>query len=125
MKSNDHVDQPPSGSQSSTTLGAGIDFTDPNSPLAKWYCRGSHVVAALIFAAIFIILNFAPLWHTDIWGHLKFGQWIVQQARLPEREPFCPFATEGAGFIHYNWLSQAGLYALYHLGELLAGGGPQ
>jgi hypothetical protein len=105
-------------------VGAGIDFTDPNSALAPFYLRASQVTAVAILAVVFVLLNYAPLWHTDIWGHLKFGQWIVQHARLPERDPFCPYATEGDRFIHYSWLSQAGLYAVYHLGELLAGGGP-
>ncbi len=105
-------------------VGAGIDFADPNSPLAPYYLRASHVAAVALLCAVFVLLNFAPLWHTDIWGHLKFGQWIVNQGRLPERDPFCPFATVDGGFVHYSWLSQAGFYALYHFGETLAGGSP-
>jgi hypothetical protein len=105
-------------------VGAGIDFTDPNSPLAPFYLRASHVAAVALLCGIFVLLDFAPLWHTDIWGHLKFGQWIVAHGRLPERDPFCPFATEEGGCIHYSWLSQAGLYMVYHVGEMLAGGGP-
>src|SRR5207245_772936 len=77
-----------------------------------------------VLCVIFVILNYAPLWHTDIWGHLKFGRWIVEHGELPARDPFCPFASEEVGSIHYSWLSQTCLYAVYHVGEILAGGGP-
>src|SRR5262245_36462064 len=73
-------------------LGAGIDFTDPNSPLAPYYLRASHLVAVALLGGIVILYSWFPLWHTDIWGHLKFGQWIVEHRELPEREPLCEFA---------------------------------
>jgi len=105
-------------------VGAGLDFTDPTSALAPLYLRASHVAAVGLLTGIFVLVNYAPLWHTDIWGHLKFGQWMVDHRRLPDHDPLCAFATEGTGFIHYSWLGQTGLYLLYHLGEWLAGGGP-
>jgi hypothetical protein len=103
-------------------VGAGIDFTDPHSPLARYYLRTSDVIATALIAVVFLLINFAPLWHTDIWGHLAFGKWIVEHRVLPERDPLCPYATEGSGYLHYSWLGQAGLYLVYHLGEILAGG---
>ena len=102
--------------------GAGIDFADPDSVLAPYYLRTSAVVAVALIAVVFLLINYAPLWHTDIWGHLKFGQWMVQNWCLPERDPFCPFADGDMGAIHYSWLGQVGLYTLYHAGELVAGG---
>jgi hypothetical protein len=84
--------------------------------------QASHVYAVGLIAALFLLINFPPLWHTDIWGHLKFGQWMAHNRCLPERDPLCPFADVGVGFIHYSWLGQTGLYVVYHLGEVLAGG---
>jgi hypothetical protein len=103
-------------------IGAGFDFADPDSVLAPLYLRASAVTAVALLTGVFLLINYAPLWHTDIWGHLKFGQWMVQNGRLPERDPFCPFAEGDTGAIHYSWLGQVGLYLLYHAGELLAGG---
>jgi hypothetical protein len=106
-------------------LGAGIDFTDPSSPLAPFYCQASHVAAAGLLALVFTFASFIPLWHTDIWGHLKFGQWMVEHGRLPRREPFCALADGQAPGLHAYWLVQSSLYLLYHTGELLAGGDAQ
>jgi hypothetical protein len=103
------------------TVGAGFDFTDPHSPLAPFYLRTSHVVAAALILGVFLLLNFTPMWHTDVWGHLKFGQWIVNHRALPQTDPFCPFADTQPVALCYSWLGQSVLYLLYHAGELLAG----
>src|SRR5260370_37021 len=98
-------------------IGAGFDFTDPNSPLARFYCRNSHVVAAAMLALVFVLLNYVHLWYTDIWGHLQFGRWIVANGALPAGDPSCAFAEEDPVALTYAWLSQAGLYLVYHTGE--------
>jgi hypothetical protein len=125
------MDSPPSsslptndvpGSDEMAPLGAGIDFTDPHSPLAPLYLRGSHLVALLLLGLVFLLYNFVPLWHTDIWGHLKFGRWIVEHRALPAHEPFSPHADHQAPYLNFQWLSQSGLYLVYHLGEQFAGG---
>jgi hypothetical protein len=102
--------------------GAGIDFTDPNSPLAPYYLRASHVVAGVLLVALFQLLNHAPLWHTDIWGHLKFGQWILAHRGLPDHEPFSPYADPEPHGMSSCWLCQCGIALLYQAGEWLAGG---
>jgi hypothetical protein len=103
-------------------LGAGINFTDPNSPLAPYYLQTSHVAAAAVLGFLFLLLNFMALWHTDIWGHMKFGKWMVENGRLPERELFADLAAKDAAYINFQWLSQAGFYLAFHAGEVLAGG---
>src|SRR5262245_11071771 len=85
-------------------LGAGLDFTDPASPLAPYYWRSSHVAAAALLGLIFVLFSYVPLWHTDVWGHLKFGRWIVEHGRLPEREPFHGLADPHAPALHAYWL---------------------
>jgi hypothetical protein len=104
------------------TIGAGLDFTDPHSPLAPYYLRTSDVLAAVFLAAVFFFLNYVPLWHTDIWGHLKYGQWMVQHQRLPEKDMLCVFADPNANSLHVYWLCQTGYYLVYHTGAWLAGG---
>lgn len=103
-------------------LGAGIDFTDPNSPLAPYYLRSSQVAAVAVLGVVFLLLCYVPVWHTDIWGHLGQGRAIVTQGRLLVNDPLCPYSEPGMPTLHYSWLAQSGFYLVYHAGELLAGG---
>jgi len=103
-------------------IGAGIDFADPNSPLAPYYLRTSDVAAVALLAGLFFFLNLVPLWHTDVWGHLAYGRWIATNHRLPDREVLSPYADPHAKSLHVYWLCQTGFYLVYHAGELLAGG---
>ncbi len=103
-------------------VGAGIDFTDPNSPLAPYYLRVSHLLAAVFLALFFAVFTLIiPIWHTDVWAHLRFGEEIVRQRGLPEHEPFPQsYADHDAPYVHYQWLAQAGAYLVFDLGRSLA-----
>jgi hypothetical protein len=114
--------QEPPGEPDLPPLGAGLDFTDPNSPLAPFYLRASHLVALLLLLLVFLVYNSFQVWHTDIWGHMKFGQWMAAHHELPTHEPFSPFADAQAPYINFQWLSQWGFYQVYRLGSALAGG---
>jgi hypothetical protein len=104
-------------------IGAGFDFSDPNSPLAPYYCGLSHIGAVAFLAFVFLFFGvLTPLAHTDIWGHLKYGEWIVKHHSLPDRELFSDFSDPEQPYWNFQWLSQATLYLVYHAGELLAGG---
>jgi hypothetical protein len=116
---------PPAETETTTEIpiGAGIDFTDPHSPLAPYYLHTSHVVAIGLLVVTFILLNRVPLWHTDVWGHLSFGRWIVQQGKVPTQEPFCPaFSDPQSAGLTANWLSQVGFYLAYATGAKFASG---
>lgn len=91
------------------------------SPLEPYFLRTSNVIAAALLALAFLLLSHRPLWHSDVWGHLKFGQWIVQHRQLPAQEPFSPF-TDRQPYIHFQWLSQVSMYLVFACGEWLAGG---
>jgi hypothetical protein len=110
------------GHEEHVVVGAGIDFTDPNSPLAPLYFRASHVLAAVFLACTFVFFTWLVLvFHTDVWAHLRFGQEIVRQGRLPEHEPFPEsFADKEAPYVHYQWVAQAGAYLVFELGRALS-----
>jgi hypothetical protein len=103
-------------------LGAGFDFRNPDSPLARLYLSRGALAAAALLGGLFVFLSMVPLWHTDVWGHLKLGQWVVAHRALPDREPFCPDADPASPGLYAYWLGQAGLYALFAAGRWLAGG---
>jgi hypothetical protein len=102
-------------------LGAGFDFANPKSRLAPLYLRSSHVVAVALLALVFVLMSHLPVWHTDVWGHLRFGEYMVTTGRLPEREMFSgDFADQDTLYVNYQWLTQAGAYLLFDAGRHLA-----
>jgi hypothetical protein len=50
------------------------------------------VLVCLWFATLYIYLSFIPLFHSDIWGHVFYGKWILQHAALPQDDPVMPLA---------------------------------
>ncbi|MDW8266098.1 MAG: hypothetical protein RMJ52_12295 [Gemmataceae bacterium] len=99
-------------------------FVDPRSPLAWGFVRTGPVLAVCLCGLSFWTFNSFPLWITDTWSHVKYGQWIVEHGRLPEREPFCRFADPDQPLIDYWWLCQIGFYGVFTLGEWWSAGDP-
>lgn len=106
-------------------IGAGLDFTSPDSPLAPYYLRTSDVLGVLLLCLMFVVLSLVPLWHTDVWGHLQSGRWIVSHGPWPQGDQFCAHADKQSTFGSVCWLSQAGLYLIFHAGELVGGPGQE
>lgn len=69
----------------------------------------------LILGALFTLLSHQPLWHTDLWGHLQYGEIIQQQGTIPETEPIIPLAA-GTPITDTAWLSQVVAFCLYSIG---------
>ncbi len=103
-------------------VGAGFDFADPNSPLAPYYLRTTHVVAIAFLALIFVVNTMFPLWHTDVWGHVRYGQWMVENRAIPDREPFCPWWDGRQRFTQFYTISHLIMYGVYAVGAALAAG---
>src|ERR1051326_7496018 len=82
----------------------------------------------LVLAAIFLIGAFSrELNDTDTWWHLKTGQYILQQHKLPIPDPFAWTTYLGKASypgeeitryfnLTHEWLSQSLLYGSYALG---------
>lgn len=62
------------------------------------------------FCVLFMYLNYIPLFYSDIWGHVHFGEWILAHGSLPTEDPFMPLAA-GVDVIDTAWLAQV-LFAL-------------
>jgi hypothetical protein len=80
-----------------------------------------HVIGVTILGGIYALISFAPLWHTDVWGHVQYGRWIIEHRVPPEREPFTPYADQGQKLPQTQWLSQVIYAAVFQAGEQLAG----
>jgi hypothetical protein len=66
---------------------------------------GAGLAAVITLCAIFALTSFNRLNHTDLWGHLDFGRWIVQQQSLPAVDPFSAAPTS-TPVLNAAWLSQ-------------------
>lgn len=63
---------------------------------ACWVC---------LLSAMFCAFSHRPLWHTDLWSHLLYGEMIWQSKSIPSVETIMPLA-EGTPIIDTAWLSQ-------------------
>jgi hypothetical protein len=99
------------------------DLAGPTARPAPFSFRTSEVVLVGLLAAFFAAFSHFPMWNTDVWAHLRFGQEIVRTRALPKHEPFPEtegFADKKAPYIHYQWLAQAGAYLIYQAGADLS-----
>ena len=71
----------------------------------RYALRPRHLVGLALFGFLLLYLNYLPLWHTDLWSHVSYGQWILDHRALPDKEPFLPLAT-GMPVVDSAWLSQ-------------------
>jgi len=71
----------------------------------------------LVFILIILSLSgifYKPIFSSDIWLHLKMGEYIVQNDyTLPISDPFS-YTTKGKPVILCEWLSQIVLYLVYN-----------
>ena len=77
---------------------------------ANWALDGRHLLLIAGFALLFMHQNYLPLFHSDIWGHVAYGNWILEHRSLPTEEPFVTLA-EGVPVVDTAWLGQV-LFAL-------------
>lgn len=77
--------------------------------------RPRHVILLAIFGGLFLCLNYVPLRHTDLWGHVGIGQWIQAQGELPSQDPFMPLAR-GVRMVDTAWLAQVFFARIEHWG---------
>jgi len=103
-----------------------VDVRAPNGGrIVLWPAMGTQrlpglsrwsLAAVVTLAVVFLAASVTPLNHTDLWGHLYFGRWIVEHGRLPPSDPFRP----GVGvepFLNVPWLAQVlGYLAVNTLG---------
>ena len=122
MNETSPASEPAASTPPADTVGSGIDFSDPKSPLAPFYLRTAGVAAFGLLALLFVFVGLLPLWHTDVWANVKFGEWMATHRALPEHEPFSPWGDKQTPFVSFAALSQLAFYGAYWAGATLAGG---
>jgi tetratricopeptide (TPR) repeat protein len=80
--------------------------------LARARCLADSLLLVLMVAAAFL-LGCQELFDTDVWWHLRAGQWIWAERRVPDLDPFT-FASANRPWVDLHWVFQlmlAGAYA--------------
>ncbi len=72
---------------------------------ARFALGWQQSLLCVFFALFFVYLSYIPLFHSDIWGHVLYGQWILEHGAIPTTDPFLPLA-EGVRVVDTGWLSQ-------------------
>lgn len=73
--------------------------------------------------AIFAWLPLKPIvWHwvseTDVWWHIRTGEWIMQHHQLPHTDPFS-YTGMGKPWIAYSWPFEIAIYEIVKYWDLL------
>src|SRR5262245_27406657 len=95
------------------------------APLTTHHSRltSTHLAAAAFLAFVFFYISHDKVWHTDVWAHLRFGEYVLKEGRLPQRETFSgDFVDQEQPYLNFQWLAQTAGYFVYELGARLAGG---
>lgn len=86
-----------------------VDLHDLTPQIGMRYALGpGHLFLALWFSVLFLHLNYIPLFYTDVWGHIAYGNWMLDNRALPTEDPFTPL-TEGVPITCTAWLGQVAL----------------
>ncbi|MEZ6056050.1 MAG: hypothetical protein R3C01_05030 [Planctomycetaceae bacterium] len=77
--------------------------------------RSSKLLAVFtaVFGVGYVLLSILPISHTDVWGHIHYGQVIVAQRAIPATEPLMALA-KGVPYVDSAWLSKVLGYLTYN-----------
>jgi hypothetical protein len=81
----------------------------------KWELGYLQLAIVAYFSLFFVYLSLQPLFHTDLWGHVAYGEWILEHRALPTEDPYVEYA-KGVPVIASAWLGQIILALSYRLG---------
>jgi len=72
----------------------------------------SSAVLVILLSGLFVLFAQRPLWHTDLWGHLLYGEIIWNEGAIPRADPIMPLAADEP-IVDSAWLSQLIGYGVY------------
>ncbi|MCA9034650.1 MAG: hypothetical protein KDA91_05945 [Planctomycetaceae bacterium] len=80
----------------------------------EWFrTPGVSVLCTMALGLIFLQMAFQPLWHTDLWDHINYGQRILETGHVSSTEPLLKLA-EGMPMVNFPWLVQLAMAAMYN-----------
>lgn len=77
----------------------------------------THMILIGIGCLFFMYYNYTRLFHSDFWGHVAYGNWMLDHGQLPTQELFVKWAA-GVPLVCTAWLSQVLLGAISRSGDV-------
>jgi hypothetical protein len=75
----------------------------PSATEEGWLAVIRRLVILIALYAIPVTALIQPVGDWDIWWHIRTGEWIEQEGRLPTTDPFSSYG-EGRRWFAYSWL---------------------
>ena len=86
----------------------------------EWFrMSGGSVLLTVAIGLMFLKLAFQPLWHTDLWDHINYGQHILNTGTVSQTEPLLAL-NKGVPMVNFPWLVQLGMAWTYQHSGLAA-----
>jgi len=78
-----------------------------------------RLAAAALAAALLVavLLALYPAHSFDLWWHLRTGQLIIEEGRIPHTDPFS-YTAEGRPWVTHEWLAEVLFHLLHRLGGI-------
>lgn len=95
----------------------GIDPTQRSAPV-RLAMPVEPIWFLIVLAAFGFFVSLVPLPPNDFWWHLKIGELIVREGRIPSTNMFGWTLPADAPFTYGAWLGEALLYLLHRAGGL-------
>src|SRR5882724_13408502 len=92
-------------------MASGATAKDTNEGDAGRRGLGIFVLAAIY--SMLAINAMQPVFSSDVWWHLRTGEWIVEHRAVPSTDPFS-ISGRGRPYVAYSWLYEVLLFAGYH-----------
>lgn len=78
----------------------------------EWFrTTPTSALFVLLIGVVFAVMANRPLWHTDLWDHLNYGQNIIATRTISDTEPLLNLCR-GVRMINIPWLAQVGMAAI-------------
>jgi hypothetical protein len=87
----------------------------PAAPAGRRRLTNGHLWILALVCAFYLLLSHIPLRSSDLWIHETYGQWILDNGRLPIEDPVLELAA-GMRVVDRDWGSQVLFAWLYRAG---------
>lgn len=81
--------------------------------MKRWSRWQFSIVALVLGAALLAAAHTVA--DPDLWGHVRFGQLILERGSIPRWDPFS-YLTAGQPWINHEWLAEVAFAAAFELG---------
>ena len=65
----------------------------PEPAPPRWALGPSHLLLVAVWAVVYLVLSYLPLRGEELWGHVLYGEWILEHRSLPAEDPVMPLSA--------------------------------